>query len=173
MSMSGPLTFAGMVIVTALVLAPDLGQQAEVASQPQTSFQAEPADTPRRSQTVGNGYASRELERSPDGHFYVEGQVNGAQVRFLVDTGATFVALTAADAQRAGIAPRTERTSAMSAGGEVEIMPVTIDRVALGPLVADHVGGAVIEALPISLLGQSYLSRIGSVRIEGDRMTLR
>ena len=53
---------------------------------------------------AGNGFASREISRAPDGHFYLDAQVNGAQVHFLVDTGASMVALTAADAQRAGIA---------------------------------------------------------------------
>ena len=123
--------------------------------------------------SAGNGFASRDLVRSPDGHFYADAQVNGAQVHFMIDTGASIVALTPADAQRAGIALPTERARAMSAGGEVEVIPVTVDRIAIGPLEARDVRGAVAGQLPISLLGQSFLSQIGSVEIRGDRMTLR
>jgi aspartyl protease family protein len=132
----------------------------------------EPAGLPTGS-SAGNGIASREIARNADGHFYLDAQVNGAQVHFLVDTGASMVALTPADAQRAGIALPSERARAMAAGGAVEVMPVTIDRVAIGPLEARGVRGAVAPQLPVSLLGQSFLSRVGTVEISGDRMVLR
>ena len=99
--------------------------------------------------------------------------VNGAQIHFLVDTGASMVALTPDDAQRAGIALSNDRVVAQGAGGSVEVTPVTIDRIAAGPLEARDVPGAVARELPISLLGQSFLSRVGNVQISGDRMTLR
>lgn len=169
--MTGPLTFAGVVVATVLLLAPELEPATPAA--PTVEAREPPMQSLPVAAPIGNGFASRELVRSPDGHFYADAQVNGAQVRFLIDTGASFVALTAADAQRAGIAPRTDRARAFGAGGEIEVMPVKIDRVALGPLAAANVDGAVIDNLPVSLLGQSFLSRIGSVRIEGDRMVLR
>lgn len=122
---------------------------------------------------AGNGFASREFERSADGHFYAEAQVNGARIRFLVDTGASMVALTAADAQRAGIALPSERARAQGAGGELEVIPVTIERIAIGPLEARDVRGAVAETLTVSLLGQSFLAQVGTVEISGDRMVLR
>ena len=127
----------------------------------------------RRRTPAGNGFASREIARSPDGHFYLDAQVNGAQVHFLVDTGASMVALTPADAQRAGIALPSERATARGAGGAVEVMPVTIERIAAGPLEARGVRGAVARELPVSLLGQSFLERVGTVEISGDRMVLR
>lgn len=122
---------------------------------------------------IGNGIAARELIRSPDGHFYADALVNGAQIHFMVDTGASIVALTRADAQRAGISLSGERAQAMGAGGSVEVIPVTIDRIAIGPLEARGVRGAVADQLPVSLLGQSYLEEVGSVEIRGDRMVLR
>ncbi len=125
------------------------------------------------STSVGNGLARREIVRAADGHFYLDAQVNGAQVHFLVDTGASMVALSTADAQRAGIALPSERLTAQGAGGAVEIMPVTIERIAVGPLEARGVDGAIAPQLPVSLLGQSFLSRIGTVEIHDDRMTLR
>ena len=123
--------------------------------------------------SAGNGYASRELVRSPDGHFYADAQVNGAQVRFIIDTGASMVALTPADAQRAGIALPSARAEARSAGGTVEVIPVTVDRIAVGPLESRGVRGAVVPNLSVSLLGQTFLSQVGSVEIRGDRMILR
>jgi aspartyl protease family protein len=53
------------------------------------------------------------------------------------------------------------------------VIPVTIDRVAIGPLEARDVRAAVADQLQVSLLGQSYLERVGSVEISGDRMVLR
>lgn len=123
--------------------------------------------------TIGNGLAGRELIRSPDGHFYADAMVNGAQVHFMVDTGASIVALTRDDAQRAGIPLSGERAQAMGAGGAVEVVPITIERIAIGPLEARGVRGAVVDQLPVSLLGQSYLEEVGSVEIRGDRMVLR
>ena len=115
----------------------------------------------------------RELRRGADGHFYAEAQVNGASVRFMVDTGASMVVLTEADAQRAGIQLPAERALAMGVGGPVEIAPVTLDRIAIGGIEARGVQAAVAEELPVSLLGQSYLQRLGSVEIRGDTMVLR
>jgi aspartyl protease family protein len=132
-----------------------------------------PDASPANAAAAGNGFASREIPRSPDGHFYLDAQVNGAQVHFLVDTGASMVALTAADAQRAGIALPSARAMAEGAGGAIEIVPVTIDRIAAGPLEARGVEGAVARELSVSLLGQSFLSRVGTVQISGDRMVLR
>jgi aspartyl protease family protein len=129
---------------------------------------AAPAASP-----IAVNMASRELERAPDGHFYADAMVNGAQVHFLIDTGASMVALTSADAQRAGIALPDARMIAQGAGGAIEVVPVSIERIAIGPLEARNVSGAVARNLPISLLGQSYLSQIGRVEISGDRMALR
>lgn len=114
-------------------------------------------------------------ERSSDGHFYVEARVNGAPVRFLIDTGATMVVLTAEDGRRAGIGAGEASARAIGAGGEVALQPVALARLALGPVVADQVPAMVAgeDALPVSLLGQSYLARFASVSIEGDTLTLR
>ena len=115
----------------------------------------------------------QEISRDPDGQFYVVGEVNGARVRFLVDTGASFVALTSEDARRAGVADSGERKVARSPGGDIEIKAVTLQRVAIGSLAASDIRGGIIDKLPVSLLGQSFLSRIDRVEIEGDQMILR
>src|SRR3546814_3789635 len=82
-----------------------------------------------------------------DGHFYADAQVGAATVHFLIDTGATAVALSRADAQRAGISPRAGEFTgtARTANGTVPLKPVTIDRIRIGPLEARNVAGARSE----------------------------
>jgi aspartyl protease family protein len=169
MSAASNLLWLGAIALGAALVAPHLSGEAPEPPPSGALRPAEPAPPPR----AGNGYARREIERAPDGHFYVEALVNGASVRFLVDTGASVVALTGADARRAGIALPSERATARGAGGAIEVAPVTIDRIAIGALEARGVRGAVADELRVSLLGQSYLERVGSVEISGDTMVLR
>jgi aspartyl protease family protein len=169
MSTGGTLFWAGMVVMGVVLVAPGLDR---VPPAEPAAASDEPS-TPEIQLQVGNGYVSQELARSSDGHFYADAMVNGARIRFMVDTGATFVALTREDAQRAGILIGSDRAEAMGAGGAFEVTPVTIDRIAIGALAATDVQGAVADELSISLLGQSFLSRVGTVEIRGDRMVMR
>ena len=108
-----------------------------------------------------------------DGHYWVDAMVNGRSIRFLIDTGASMVVLTRQDAQRAGIQTPSVRAMAMGVGGPIEVIPVTLDRVAVGGIEARSVEAAIADETPVSLLGQSYLQRVGSVEIRGDTMVLR
>lgn len=114
------------------------------------------------------------LKRNEDGHFYADVEVNGELVHFLVDTGATSVALTEEDAQRVGIAvsPATFQTVGMGAGGPIRGAIVKIDRISLDGKKAEDVHGAVLEGATMSLLGQAYLSGL-SVEMNGDYMRIR
>jgi len=172
MAASGNIVWFGAGLIGLALLAPSL-RPGESLPPADGHKRVAAAAAPFAPDPAGNGFARREIARAPDGHFYLEAQVNGAQVRFLVDTGASIVALTAADAQRAGIALPSARATAQGAGGAIEVMPVTIERIALGPLEARDVRAAVAPRLGVSLLGQSFLSRVGSVEISGDRMVLR
>jgi aspartyl protease family protein len=116
------------------------------------------------------------LYREGDGHFYAQGVGNSASLRFLVDTGASVVALTDDDAQRLGLYwhPGELATIGRGASGEVIGKQVMIDRLAVGDLVAQNVQAVIIpDGLDVSLLGQSFLSRVGSVSISGNQMTLK
>ena len=115
------------------------------------------------------------IRRSENGHFYVHGMVNGQLVRFLVDTGATGVALTATDAERTGVSfsPRNFEVVGTGASGAVRGQVVRLDSVDVDGKVASNVPAAVLEGLEISLLGQSYLSQLASVEMSGDYMVLR
>lgn len=117
-----------------------------------------------------------ELRRTGDSHFYADAEVNGGRVRFMVDTGATMVALSWADARAAGLDPETldfSRT-VMTAGGPVKAAPVRIARLTIGPIERLGVAAAVLpRGVPGSLLGLSFLDTLRSYEISGDRLTLR
>jgi aspartyl protease family protein len=116
------------------------------------------------------------LTRASDGHFYTEAQVNGTPIRFIVDTGATNVALTRADAQKLGLAPADAEftETAKGAGGPVKFKPVLLDHVSVGSIEARQVQAAVLQSdMPVSLLGQSWLKNVGTVSISQNRMVLR
>lgn len=115
------------------------------------------------------------LRRGPDGHFHATLGVNGREVRFLVDTGATQIVLSRRDAARVGIDPaRLSFTQpARTANGVVFSAPVTLERLTLGPFEDRNVPASVNGGeLAVSLLGIRYLDRFARWRVEGDRMIL-
>lgn len=115
------------------------------------------------------------LTRAFDGHFYADAKVNGVPIHFLVDTGATGIALSERDAERAGInfSSSTYDVVGRGASGSIRGQPVAMREVVLGPHAAHDMDGVVIENAEVSLLGQSFLSQIDDVSIRGDKMVLR
>jgi len=108
------------------------------------------------------------------GRFVADGQVNGAPVRFAVDTGATFITLSAPEANRLGIDYRGGRKVFMeTANGDVLAYRVMLDTVRVGDVSAHNVDAVITEGnkLPVALLGMSFLSRM-DIRHEGAIMTL-
>lgn len=132
----------------------------------------EPPAEPAR--TSGEARETR-IERENNGHFYVHAKVNGELVRFVVDTGASSVALTEKDARRVGIqfSPREYEYIGQGASGPVKGKLVTIDEVDVDGKKVENVEGVVLADSQLSLLGQSYLSRMGEVQMRGDYMVLR
>lgn len=115
------------------------------------------------------------LRRRDNGHFYVDAEVNGELVNFVVDTGASGVALTVRDARRLGIPFSSGEFTVIGSGasGPVRGKVVTLDKVSLDGKEVRSVKGVIAEGLDQSLLGQSYLSRISSVEMSGDYMRLQ
>jgi len=122
--------------------------------------------------TAGAG-SSVTLAADSRGHFVSDGSINGQMLRFLVDTGATTIALPAADAARIGINYRSGAVvRTRTASGESSAYRVTFASVRLGDIELTNVEGIVIEdGLDIALLGMSFLSRL-DMRQEGRTMTL-
>lgn len=115
------------------------------------------------------------LARESNGHFYTAADVNNEPIRFVVDTGATTVALTVADARRAHITvdPNQFEPVGMGAGGVVRGQRVHVDGLVLEGKRATDFTALVLDGLTVSLLGQSYLKTLDQVEIKGDTMTLK
>jgi aspartyl protease family protein len=169
MSAGNVLVCAGVALIGVAMVSPSL--KSGSAAAPVVREAAGPKQV--QSSNPVTVSSPRELQRGPDGHFYADAQVNGTTIHFLIDTGASVVVLTRADAQRAGIQLPSARAMAMGVGGPIEVIPVTLDRVAVGGIEARGIQAAIADEPPVSLLGQSYLQHLGSVEIRGDTMVLR
>ena len=115
------------------------------------------------------------LNRRSDGHFYADVRLNGTTVNMMIDTGASGIALSKDDAERAGIATSIgmDRDIGEGAGGTVYGDVVKVGRVQLGDVEQEDVPAVVLKGGELSLMGQSFLREFGSVKIEGDEMVLR
>jgi aspartyl protease family protein len=149
----------------AAVATPAQAASSTPASAPASATDPAPADPPQ--DTV--------LQRSDNGHFLTIAGVNGQPTHFVVDTGATIVALTEDDARQAHVAfdPGQFTPVGMSASGEIRGQEVMLDDVDLGGKRVDNIHAVVLDGLGVSLLGQNYLRHLDTVSISGDTMTLR
>lgn len=144
-----------------------LGLTAPVAATDPT--EAQPTALPGRS-------GSEELRAASDGHYYARAEVNGRPLDVMVDTGASMVALTYEDAERAGLhlKPSDFTGRVSTANGYAAVAPVTLDRVSIGRITVRNVAAAVCERgrLEKTLLGMSFLSRLDRVDITAGRLRL-
>lgn len=160
---------AGIVIGLALPVAPPRPVRA-VAAVP-----ARPAAAPAPERRQADPPRETILERGANGHFVAFADVNDEPVRFVVDTGATVVALTMDDARRAGVAfdPGQFTEVGQGASGPLHGQEVVLNAVTLDGKRMEDVHALVLDGLGVSLLGQNYLRRLDTVSIAGDTMTLR
>lgn len=116
------------------------------------------------------------IARSNGGHYWAEGAINGRAQQFLVDTGATSIALNESHARRLGIDYRTsgQPIQVSTASGTAKGWRVTLDKVSVGPLQVLGVEAVVLEgASPTeALLGMSFLNRVGW-RVENNLLVLQ
>jgi aspartyl protease family protein len=113
------------------------------------------------------------LSAGPGGHFWTSGTINRGAVRFVVDTGATNISMSAADADRLGVNYRNgERGMANTANGVVPIYFATLTSVRIGDVEVYNVRATIHEApMEFMLLGNSFLSHFAMERV-GDTMKL-
>lgn len=109
------------------------------------------------------------------GHFITTGSINGMSIQFMVDTGATTVAMSTAEAKRLGINYLAgKRGQGSTASGVVTLYWVKLDNVRVGDITLNNVDGSVLEGAGLgshALLGMSFLNRTQMNR-DGDRLTL-
>ena len=118
--------------------------------------------------------ASVVLGADARGHFITDGQVNGQPIRFLVDTGASMIAIPAAEARRLALNyTKGQRAMMNTANGQALAYRIKLDTVRVGDVTINSVDAVVMEgtAMPYALLGMSFLNRMKMSR-EGDSMTL-
>jgi len=116
------------------------------------------------------------ITASDDGGFYVIGAVNGATVKFAIDTGANGVVLSPADAARAGVDVGALKFASPSetANGVGYTAPVTLSGLSVGDLKLANVPAEVNKApMSSSLLGMAFLRRLDSFEVHGDQLTLK
>ena len=116
------------------------------------------------------------LLMSDDGHFYAASTVNGRRVRFLVDTGATSIALTADDAIRVGfdVNELLYNQPVSTANGSTFVANVRLGNVKIGDIELRDVSATVHQSgLDVSLLGMSYLGELTSIETRGESLILR
>jgi aspartyl protease family protein len=133
----------------------------------------DPAASPA---TIAGEREETVLERESNGHFYTHAKVNDDElVHFVVDTGATVVALTVDDARRLGISvdPSEFTVVGEGASGLVRGKDVMLKSVEVDGKRVENVRGVILEGSRLSLLGQAYLSRMGEVEMSGDYMVLK
>ena len=114
--------------------------------------------------------------RSQNGHFYFKASANGATIPMMVDTGATGILLTYEDAEKVGLNPvtLTFNQASSTANGIAYSARAQLRSLAIGGISKPDMVVRVAKAgvLNVSLLGQSFLSQVRTVRISGDALTL-
>ena len=113
---------------------------------------------------------------SPDGHYYADAFVNSTPVRFLVDTGATAIMLSAEDALRVGLRPAQHEYTRLgnTANGTIKLAPTTLREVRLGGFSAYEIDALVSQApVHVSLLGMGFLKRLQSWEVRSNQLFLR
>ena len=147
-----------------------VGQDQVAEAKP--AMRAEPAQKPQ----TQSSYRTVTVESSRGGHFEVEGSVDGRRLDFLVDTGATVVALRERDANRLGIFPRpTEYTGRTStANGVIAVAPVRLSSLEINGIRVYDVPAVVIpdKSLSENLLGMSFLSRVRRFEMANGRLVM-
>jgi aspartyl protease family protein len=126
-----------------------------------------------------NPSGPRQVTVAPDshGHHTVFAEAGGLRVRFLVDSGASIVTLTANDALNLGFKPRPDEFNVAfnTANGRVYGARILLPKLSIGDILVERVEAVVLprEALSVSLLGQSFLKRLKGYEVSQGRLILK
>jgi aspartyl protease family protein len=158
--MRSVLTVAAVALVAA-VLVPRYFTQLNAGHPAPAMMAARPVAAPDRAPADPRSVI---VSRDRRGHFQLDARIDGRRLTFMVDTGASVIALTADDAATLGIHPSQSEFTALvsTANGTVRAAPVDLDRVEIEDITMRNVAAMVLPdgALSDNLLGMSFLSRL-------------
>lgn len=130
-----------------------------------------------RSEASGEPVVAGQEVRIPmaiDGHFWIEGSLNGVPVKFLVDSGATMTTIGRATAEAAGVSVSANRTQIVRTGnGMLRVATGRADSLSIGPIERNAVGLHVTENEDLNVLGMNYLSTMNRWGVEGRWLILQ
>ena len=114
------------------------------------------------------------IRMAEDGHFWIDGAINGVKLRFLVDSGATRTAISADVAARAGVEPSSEFPAMLdTANGRISVQRARVERLEAGPIVREDMAVFVSEAFgDTNVLGMNFLSSLRRWEVEGRWLIL-
>jgi aspartyl protease family protein len=163
------LVFAAIIAALGIYTARQLDKTAAAAHSPYAAVAAQESPAPSSGGDVV-------LSSGRDGHFYTAARVEGRHLEFIVDTGATMVALTATSAAQLGIHPTAREFTMRShtANGVIAVAPVRLRMVEIGDITVYDVSAVIFpdQALSQNLLGMSFLSRLRRYQYENGKLVL-
>ncbi len=122
-------------------------------------------------------YAMTELDAGSNGHYLTKAHINDSGIQVMVDTGASVVALTWKDAEKAGLKPSSLKfdVAVSTANGQVGAARVMLDEVEIDNVRVHNVQGMVLPrgALDVTLLGMSFLGKLQSFSFENGKLILK
>ena len=165
-----------MILAAVLVgLGTYMAQMADKMSPAPASANASPQKAPAQTVAVASG-RSLDIPRDARGHFMTDGRIDGQRVNFMIDTGASLVALNEKSAARFGFRPsRSDYNSTVTtANGTIKAARTRLAMIELGGLVVRDVDAVVLpdEALSENLLGLSFLSKLKRFEYANGRLVL-
>lgn len=165
------IAFAIAAMLIAGIMPRVMSQVGGASSETQPARHAAPAPHPQ-----GSAYRTATLRADSRGHFQVEGAVDGRRLDFMVDTGATVIALRERDAGKLGIfpTPRDYTGRSSTANGIVKVAPVRLPSLEVNGIRVYDVAAVVIpdESLSVNLLGMSFLSRLRRFEMANGRLVM-
>lgn len=166
------MIFAAVLICLGTVMAQVADKMTPTPAAATTAARkAPPAETAEQT-----GLRSLSIPRDARGHFETEGRIDGQRIVFMVDTGASVIALNESSAARFGLRPARGdyKATVTTANGIVKAAPTRLPMVDIGGLVVRDVDAMVLpdEALSENLLGLSFLSRLKRFEYANGKMVL-
>ena len=169
------LIFAGLMVAAGTYMA-QTADRMTAATPARATSASNMAASARSQQPAPTGTRTLSIPRDARGHFQAEGRIDGQRIDFMVDTGASVIALNEKSAARFGLRPSRGDYNATvaTANGTIKAARTRLAMVELGGLIVRDVDAMVLpdEALSENLLGLSFLSKLKRFEYAGGKMVL-